>query len=168
MPTASTPAPPMSQDDADVLWMRAALAEALDAHARGDWPTGAVLVKEGHVLAHGQNRQNTRGDPTAHAETDALQAAFRAHGPQAAQGATLYCTMEPCPMCAGALRLVGVRTLVVGLRHARLRRVDLGAYRLEDFCAMTGYDLELRDGVLEEDYLALRLRWAGDRRAPEP
>lgn len=162
------PTSPMTQQAADIHWMRAALAEALDAHARGDWPTGAVLIKQGRVLAYGQNRQNTRVDPTAHAETDALQAAFRAHGPHAAEGATLYCTMEPCPMCAGALRIAGVQTLVLALRHARLRRVDLGDYSIERFCHLTDYPLELRDGVLEDDYLALRLRWGGDRVAPAP
>lgn len=150
----------------DVHWMRLALEDAHEAWARGDWPTGAVLVRDGQVVARGQNRQETRGDPTAHAETEALQTAFRAHGPQAARGATLYCTMEPCPMCAGALQLAGVQTLVLALRHARLRRTDLGSYCVEDFCRMTGQDLALRDGVLEEDYLALRLRWGRDRVAP--
>jgi tRNA(adenine34) deaminase len=146
----------------DLHWMRLALEASHEAHARGDWPTGAVLVKDGRLLASGQNRQNTQGDVTVHAETDALRAAFSAHGPHAARRATLYCTMEPCPMCAGALKLAGVRCLVLALRHARLRRSDLGEYSIEAFCRMTGFDLELRDGVLEQDYLALRLRWGGD------
>ena len=146
----------------DLHWMGIALAEAHEAHARGDWPTGAVLVKDGRLLARGQNRQNTQGDVTAHAEPDALRAAFAAHGARAAEGATLYCTMEPCPMCAGALKLAGVRCLVLALRHARMHRTDLGGYSIEAFCAMTGFELELRDGVREEEYLALRLRWGGD------
>ena len=147
----------------DVRWMLLALAEAREACARGDWPTGAVLVKDGRLLGRGQNRQVTRGDVTAHAEPEALRDAFAQHGPEAAQGATLYCTMEPCPMCAGALKLGGVRTLVLGLRHARLRRADLGDYGIEAFCRLTGFELALRDGVCEDEYLALRLRWGGDR-----
>jgi tRNA(adenine34) deaminase len=153
----------METTDDDLRWMSLALRESREAHARGDWPTGAVLVRDGRLLASGQNRQNSRGDVTVHAETDALRAAFAEHGPDAALGATLYCTMEPCPMCAGALKLAGVGTLVLALRHARLRRTDLGDYSIEAFCRMTGFRLELREGVLEEDYLALRLRWGGDR-----
>ncbi|MBO9512975.1 MAG: nucleoside deaminase [Variovorax sp.] len=155
-----------TEDTEDARWMRIALDEATQAFERGDWPTGAVLVQGGRLLARGQNRQVTRGEPTAHAETDVLQAAFAAHGADAARGATLYCTMEPCPMCAGALKLAGVRTLVLALRHATLRRTDLGRYSFEAFCALTGYDVELRQDVLEADYLALRLRWGRDPVAP--
>jgi tRNA(adenine34) deaminase len=97
-----------------------------------------------------------------HAEVDALRNAFAAHGPDAAQGATLYCTMEPCPMCAGALKLARVGSLVLALRHAKLQRTDLGSYSVEEFCRLTGFALTLRSGVLEDDYLALRLRWGGD------
>lgn len=147
----------------DEHWMRLALNEAQEAYARGDWPTGAVLVQGGQLLARGQNRQVSQGDPTLHAEPDALRQAFAAHGPAAAQGATLYCTMEPCPMCAGALQLAGVTTLVLALRHATLRRSDLGDYSVERFCALTGRAMALRGGVLEADYLALRLRWGGDQ-----
>lgn len=158
----------VTNETEDTGWMRVALDEAVEAFERGDWPTGAVLVKDGQLLARGQNRQNTRSDPTAHAETDALQIAFAVHGATVARGATLYCTMEPCPMCAGALKLAGVRTLVLALRHATLRRTDLGHYSLEAFCAMTGYEVELRQNVLESDYLALRLRWGRDPVAPAP
>ena len=146
----------------DERWMRVALDEARDAYARGDWPTGAVLVRDGLRLATGQNRQNTRGDPTLHAETDALRAAFVEHGPTSTAGATLYCTMEPCPMCAGALKLAGIGRLVLALRHATLRRTDLGSYSIEAFCAMTDWHPALTDGVHEPEYLALRRAWGGD------
>ena len=71
------------------------------------------------------------------------------HGARATEGATLYCTMEPCPMCAGALKLAGITRLVLALRHARLRRTDLGRFSVEAFCAMTGHALAVSDGVLE-------------------
>ena len=164
-PTTDRPTDHPGADD--IRWMREAIDQAVQAYDRGDWPTGAVLVRDGQRLSAGQNRQVTRGDVTAHAETDALQSAYRAHGPDAGRAATLYCTMEPCPMCAGALKLAGVRTVVLALRHATLRRTDLGRYSIEQFCEMTGFDITLRDGVLEADYLALRLRWGGDQVAPK-
>ena len=152
--------------DPDLAWMRIALEQAHEAHARGDWPTGAVLVRDGRALGTGQNRQASRGSVLEHAETDAIRTAIAAHGPEATRGATLYCTMEPCPMCAGALKLAGITRLVLALRHATLRRTDLGTYAVEGFCTMTGWHPSLRDGVLEDEYLALRLRWGGDTVAP--
>ena len=152
--------------DTDETWMKIALDEAHAAYERGDWPTGAVLVRDGRLLARGQNRQVTQGDVTQHAEVEALKNAFRQHGSDAAAGATLYCTMEPCPMCAGALKLGGISRLVVALRHSTLRRVDLGRYAIESFCSLTGHDLAFKAGVLESDYLPLRLKWGGDQLAP--
>lgn len=146
----------------DQHWMGSALAEAEAAYARGDWPTGAVIVKGGRMLACGQNRQVSTGDVLLHVEPDAIRQAVARHGPGATQGATLYCTMEPCPMCAGALKLAGITRLVLALRHARLQRSDLGSYSVEAFCAMAGHAMAVADGVLEEPYLALRLRWGKD------
>jgi len=147
----------------DRQWMAQALAEAEAAHARGDWPTGAVIVKDGQWLASGQNRQVSTGDLLLHAEPDAIRQALTRHGPGATQGATLYCTMEPCPMCAGALKLAGITRLVLALRHERLQRSDLGSFSVEAFCAMTGHGMAIDDGVLEAPYLALRLRWGQDQ-----
>ena len=152
-----------SDTDTDQHWMAQALAEAEAAHARGDWPTGAVIVKDGQWLASGQNRQVSTGDLLLHAEPDAIRQALARHGPGATRGATLYCTMEPCPMCAGALKLAGITRLVLALRHARLQRSDLGSYSVEAFCAMTGHAMAIDDGVLEAPYLALRLRWGQDQ-----
>ena len=69
-------------------------------------------------------------------------------------------------MCAGALKLGGVSRLVVALRHSTLRRVDLGHYAIESFCSLTAHDLAFKAGVLESEYLPLRLRWGGDQLAP--
>jgi tRNA(adenine34) deaminase len=153
--------------DDDRFWMAQALIQAEEAFARGDWPTGAVIVQGGpgggRLLGSGQNRQVSTGDPLLHAEPDAIRQAAAAHGVAALQGATLYCTMEPCPMCAGALKLAGISRLVLALRHATLRRADLGDFTVERFCALTGHPMAVTDGVLEEPYLALRLRWGQDR-----
>ena len=152
--------------DLDLHWMRAAMDQSHEAHARGDWPTGAVLVRDGRLLGAGQNRQVSRGIVTEHAETDAIRTAQATHGPRSTHGATLYCTMEPCPMCAGALKLAGISRVVLALRHATLRRTDLGDYSLEAFCAMTGWTPSIEPGPLEAEYLVLRRRWGGDSVAP--
>ncbi len=158
------PAPTEQKRDAhtDLHWMQLALAQSQEAFARGDWPTGAVLVRDGQLLSTGQNRQVSQCDTTVHAETDAIRRAEAIHGVGSTQGATLYCTMEPCPMCAGALRNAGISRLVLALRHATLKRTDLGPYRLEDFFTLTGWQPQLDSGPLEGDYLALRRRWGRD------
>lgn len=142
--------------------MDAALRLAQEAFDRGDWPVASVIVRGGEVLATGQNRQNTQRDLTVHAETDALRNAFRAHGTDLA-GATLYGTMEPCPMCAEAIRMSGIRRVVLGLRHADLKRIDLGTYSLENFARMMDWPLEVVNGVRHAECLEIRRRWAKDK-----
>jgi len=149
-------------------WMQRAYDLSVEAWTRGDWPTGAVIVKAGVLLATGQNRQVTLGDFTVHAETDAIRQALAAGGLDACQGATLYCTMEPCPMCAGALKLAGISRIVIALRHARLRRTDLGTYCLERFFEMTNWHPKFESGLLEAEYLALRQRWGRDPVSASP
>ena len=107
-------------------YMRLALRAGEEAMARGDWPTGSVVVLDGEVVGSGQNRQNSLNDITVHAETDALRAAFKGLGKTNLEGATVYTSMEPCPMCAEAMRMARVTRLVLGLRHADLKRTDLG------------------------------------------
>jgi tRNA(adenine34) deaminase len=142
--------------------MDVALGEAHEAFARGDWPVGSVLVCDGAILATGQNRQNTERDVTWHAEFEALRRASQAHGGAALGGATVYATMEPCPMCAFAMKLSRIARLVLGTRHATLQRTDLGTYSVEAFCALTAYDLALTTGVREAECTALRRRWGKD------
>jgi tRNA(adenine34) deaminase len=147
----------------DADYMDLALSYAEDAFGRGDWPVSAVIVRDGTVLASGQNRQNTEDDVTWHAEFDAIRTATRAHGALRVAGATVYTTMEPCPMCAGAMKLAGIRRLVLGARHAALRRTDLGDYSIETFCRLTGFDLTLLTGIRETECLELRKRWGKDQ-----
>ena len=150
----------MNDDD----YMALALTQAEEAFTRGDWPVGAVVVNEGQILALGQNRQNTLCDIMVHAETDALRNAQSAHGLAAIAGSTLYSTMEPCPMCAWALKMAGVRRLVLGLRHATLDRVDMGGYSIEAFCKMVGFDtLELTTSIKFDECLEIRRRWGKDQ-----
>ena len=146
----------------DAGFMDMALRESEEALARGDRPVGAVIVSDGVVLCAGQNRTASAGDVLIHAETDAIQRGTKLHGAQALIGTTLYCTMEPCPMCAWAMHLAGIRRLVLGLRHAALKRTDMGTYSVERFVAMTGCNYELSTGVREAECLALRQRWGKD------
>lgn len=94
--------------------MRAALVQAVRAGEHGDVPVGAVLVRGDEVLAEACNERELRGDPTAHAELLALQAASRALGTWRLDDTTLYVTLEPCAMCAGALVWGRVGRLVYG------------------------------------------------------
>ena len=84
-------------------FMRMALEEARLAAAEGEIPVGAVLVKEGEVIARAHNRREADHDPTAHAEMLCLRAGAERLGDWRLRGCTLYVTLEPCPMCAGAM-----------------------------------------------------------------
>ena len=92
--------------------MREAIAEAKAAFQRGEVPVGAVAVYNGQVIGRGHNRKEEWADPTAHAEMIALREAAQALGSWRLAGVTLYCTMEPCPMCAGAMILARLPRLV--------------------------------------------------------
>ena len=104
----------MSDTSDDEQWMRAALAEAKRAQAEGEVPVGAVIVHENEVIGAGRNQRETEQDPTAHAEMIALRQAAAALGSWRLIDTTLYVTLEPCPMCAGALVNARVPRVVWG------------------------------------------------------
>lgn len=113
----TTPSPPESIDhQGDHHWMRHALRLAEQAGREGEVPVGAVLVKDGQLIAEGWNRPINQNDPSAHAEIQALRAAGQMLGNYRLVDTTLYVTLEPCTMCAGAII------------HARVARVVFGAY----------------------------------------
>ena len=89
--------------DEHTHWMRLTLAEAAKAAALGDVPIGALAVRDGQIVGQGYNRKEYDADPTAHAEIIAMREAARTLGGWRLLGVTLYCTLEPCPMCAGAM-----------------------------------------------------------------
>jgi tRNA(adenine34) deaminase len=94
--------------------MRLALELAAGAGAVGEVPVGAVVVRAGEVIGRGANARESTKDPTAHAELVALRQASRVLGSWRLDDATLYVTLEPCPMCAGALVMARLRRLVFG------------------------------------------------------
>lgn len=110
-------------------WMHEALLLAKEAQLAGEVPVGAVLVCEGKMIARARNERETSGDPTAHAEVLALRRAAEALGRRRLDGCTLYVTLEPCPMCAGAIVMAGVDA------------VFFGAYDPRCGCAGSLYDL---------------------------
>ncbi len=96
------------------IWMEEALAEARVAGLHDDVPVGAVVVRDGHVIARAHNERERRQDPTAHAEVLALRAAAQEIGSWRLDRCVLYVTLEPCAMCAGAVVLARVPLLVYG------------------------------------------------------
>ncbi|MGH7614176.1 MAG: tRNA adenosine(34) deaminase TadA [Gemmatimonadales bacterium] len=136
---------------ADRIGIEAALGQARVAASAGEIPVGAVVVRDGAVVAEGHNESVQRGDPTAHAELLAIQRALYTLGTDRLADTTLYVTLEPCALCAGAMVLAKVGRLVFGayddkagmagsigdlVRHPRLNhQVDVQGGVLEEPCA---------------------------------
>jgi tRNA(adenine34) deaminase len=133
--------------------MREALALAGRAEAEGEVPVGAVVVSGESVIGRGFNCPISRNDPTAHAEILALREASAALGNYRLEGATLYVTLEPCVMCAGALVAARVRRLVFGSRDLRFGGVR-SKFRVAD-SDLLNHRVEVVEGVLAADCLEL-------------
>ncbi|MEJ2061567.1 MAG: tRNA adenosine(34) deaminase TadA [Gammaproteobacteria bacterium] len=148
-PDASIPTP----DSADEQWMRRALELARRAEAEGEVPVGAVLVKDGAVIAEGWNRPIGTHDPTAHAEIVALRAAAQALGNYRLPDATLYVTLEPCTMCLGAMLHARVQRLVYAAPDPKTGAVG----GMIDLQSMGRYNhrMEVTGGVLEDEAAGL-------------
>ena len=96
------------------VYMREALLEAQKAFCADEVPVGAVVVLDGHIIGRGHNQRETLGDPTAHAEMIALRQAADKNGSWRLNGAVLYVTLEPCPMCAGAMLQSRIERVIYG------------------------------------------------------
>jgi cytosine deaminase len=103
--------PRIAPTDADLEFLQIAIAEARTGHAEGGVPVGACLVRDGEVLARGRNRLHQDGNPVLHGETDCIRQYGRSGG---FAGTTLYTTLSPCAMCAGAIHLFGIPRVIVG------------------------------------------------------
>jgi len=145
------------------LAMRAALAEAEAAAATGDVPVGAVVLDdEGTIVARGRNRREAAGDPTAHAELEAIRAAARAAGGWRLDGLTLVVTLEPCTMCAGAVTSARLGRLVFGATDPRAGAVGSiwDVVRDQRLIPVP----EVIGGVLADECLAVLRRFFAERR----
>jgi len=146
----------------DAAWMREALAEAERALAHGDVPIGAVAVRDGAIVGRGHNRKEVDADPTAHAEMIALQEAARSLGGWRLVGVTLYCTLEPCPMCAGAMVLARLPRLVYGAADPKAGAAGSVIELLRDL--RLNHQVAVTGGVLAEESQALLERFFAELR----
>lgn len=128
--------------------MEQALLEAELAASAGEVPVGAVVVRSGVIVARGRNRREADADACAHAEIEALRRAGEATGSWRLTGTTLYVTLEPCPMCAGALVNARVDRVVYGCRDAKAGAVDTLFAIGRD--PRLNHRFEVVSGVLEE------------------
>jgi tRNA(adenine34) deaminase len=146
----------------DEEFMREALRLAGQAAAEGEVPVGALVVVEGEIAGRGWNRPIAATDPTAHAEIAALRQAAARVGNYRLHGATLYATLEPCVMCAGALVAARVARLVFGARDLRFGGVR-SKFRLADSETLN-HQVEVVEGVLGADCTALLRGFFEERR----
>lgn len=142
--------------------MQAALDEARDAAARGEVPVGAVVVARGHIIARAGNRTITDTDPTAHAEIVALREAALRLGNYRLLGATMYVTIEPCSMCAGAIIQSRIERLVYGADDAKAGAVR-SHFSILDHDALN-HRVEVTHGVLADASAALLREFFAARR----
>jgi tRNA(adenine34) deaminase len=147
----------------DEEFMRLALEEASAAAEHGDVPIGAVLVKDGVALAAAGNERQLRQDPTAHAEILVLRAAAEKLGTWRLDDTTLYVTLEPCPMCAGALVLARVKRLVYGPQDPKAGAA-LSLYNIVQDPRLN-HEVEITPDILAEESAALLRRFFEGRRA---
>ena len=133
----------------DERFMQAALVEAQAAESEGEVPIGAVVVLEGRIIGRGHNRVEGAQDPTAHAEIIAIGAAAQTINTWRLDGATLYVTLEPCHMCAGAIVLSRIARLVYGARDPKAGACGSLAMVPQDL--RLNHRAEVLPGVLAED-----------------
>jgi tRNA(adenine34) deaminase len=143
-------------------FMEQALEQARHAAARGEVPVGAVLVRDGRVLAAAGNRVEELADPTAHAEVLVLRAAAAGLGTARLTGCDLYVSLEPCPMCAAAISLARLRRLVFAAYDPKSGGTEHGA-RIFDH-ATCHHRPEVVGGVREAEAAALLRTFFQDRR----
>lgn len=144
---AVDPSVAKTETDEDEVWMHRALELAKEAASKGELPVGAVVIRENQIIAKAHNETEARRDPTAHAEVLALRRAADKLGDWRLEGCTLYVTLEPCPMCFGALLQAHLPQLVYGASNPR--EGALGSVTdLRD--AKWKHGLEVKSGVLEQ------------------
>ena len=144
-------------DPIDEKYMRMALQEAAEALRRDEIPIGCVIVSEGRILGRGHNLTETLQDVTAHAEMQALTAATQTLGGKYLQGCTLYVTVEPCVMCAGALGWAQLSRLVYGAPDDKRGFRTFAPGALHPKCTVTA-------GVLEDECRALMQQFFQSKR----
>ena len=146
----------------DEFFMQKSLELAREAERAGEVPVGAVVVLDGQVIGSGRNAPIERNDPSAHAEMIALRQASAAIRNYRLEGATLYCTLEPCVMCAGALVAARVERLVFGARDLRFGGVR-SKFRVAD-SELLNHRVQIDEGVVGAECAELMQRFFATRR----
>jgi len=151
VPTAASAAAATTEDDERFMRM------AIDEARRADFPFGAVIVRDGKLLARGRNLGRTTDDPTAHGEMVAIRRALKAHGSKALRGAALYTSGEPCAMCMGAILWCRFGRLVFAASVDQLAtRIDQIMISSADLAARAKYaPIAVTGGVLADEAMAL-------------
>lgn len=139
----------MSHMNIDETYMKQAILLAKKASDLGDTPIGALIVHEGKVIARGYNQRNKRGSTLAHAELLAIQKASRKLGDWRLEDCTLYVTLEPCPMCAGAIVQARIPRVVFGTRNPKAGCAGSVLNLLHE--PGFNHQAEVVEGVLQEE-----------------
>ncbi len=137
----------MSKDDR--FFMKEALAEAYLAYEKKEVPVGAIIVKDDNIIGRGHNLRETSGDPTAHAEIIAIREAAKAMGNWRLEGTTLYVTLEPCIMCAGAILLSRIEKVVFGATDEKMGAL-ISKFRIFDTEGLN-HSVLYEGGLLKEE-----------------
>lgn len=139
----------MKQEKNDVFFMKEALKQAKKAGKIGEVPIGCVIVQDGQIIARGYNRRNTDKTTLAHAELAAIKKASKAVGDWRLEDCTLYVTLEPCQMCAGAIVQARMKRVVAGAMNPKAGCAGsiLNLLQVERF----NHQVEFEHGVLEEE-----------------
>ena len=150
----------MTEDD---IFMKEALKQAKKAYALEETPIGCVIVQEGTIIARGYNRRNTEKSGLAHAELLAIRKANRKTGDWRLEDCTLYVTLEPCQMCAGAIVQSRIRRVVIGAMNPKAGCAGsvLNLLQMQEF----NHQVEIEQGVLQEECSGLLSEFFRELRA---
>ncbi len=147
-------------------FMAAALKEAEEAYKKNEVPVGAIIVKNGSIIARAHNQVEMLQDPTAHAEVIAIGSAANHLGSWRLKGCTLYVTLEPCPMCAGAIVLSRLDRLVFGSFDPKMGACSTIYNIIQD--ERLNHHVEAISGILEEDSRILLREFFAKKRESDP
>ena len=133
----------------DEKYMREAIRQAKKAYAKNETPIGCVIVRDGRVIARGYNKRNAKKNTLAHAEIIAIHKASRVVGDWRLEDCTMYVTLEPCPMCAGAIVQARIPRVVIGSMNAKAGCAGsvVNLLQMEGF----NHKVEVQTGVLREE-----------------
>lgn len=134
----------------DRKFMKEAIALANEARSVGEVPVGAVIVKDGIVIATGRNMREQKQNALSHAEIEAINNACKALNSWRLDGCEIYVTLEPCPMCAGAIINARIKTLIFGAYDKRMGSID----SIVNLCDMPyNHKVEVYGGIMEDECL---------------